>query len=386
MDKRLTLFIPVACGIMFFLGFEVGGFQLVLLQTAQFFKLNNVMMGILVASQFSAITVGPLLFGWTADRFGKKIILQIFAPLFAVGCFGASISQSVAAFVSFVFVLGIGNSVCESTGSSAISDSFPGKESKYMNIIQCCYCLGAVLSPQIFSRLASGGLVTWRAVFLVAGSGYVLLYPLLCLSRCKEPTLADSGAERASGMNGRAVPRLACPFLFFLVAAMLTYVAVETGISFFANVIFVTEYSNTELGAYAISGFWLAMTVFRFVFALVKMKMRKMVLFGFSASCVLLILLLFFRNQWALMGLFILLGAVMAPVWPMIVAIGTSSFRERSATAASILTASGGLGGAVIPVLIGWVSEKGGFYGGFWLLVAASVIGFFAILKAGGIH
>jgi len=376
MDKRLALFIPVVCGITFFLGFETGGFQLVLLQAAQYFKLNNVMMGILVAAQYSAITVGPLLFGWAADRFGKKIILQIFVPLFAIGCFGAGISKTVAAFVSFVFMIGMGYSVCESTGSSALSDSFPGKESRYLNIMQCFFCLGAVLSPQIFSRLIPGGFVTWRAVFLVAGSGYVLLFPFLCLSRCKGPTTADSATGRVSKQ------KLLSPLLIVLLAAMLTYVAVETGIAFFANVLFVTEYSNTELGAYAISGFWFGMTVFRFVFALVKMKMRNMVLLGFSSSCVLLLLLLLFRNQWMLMGLFVLLGVVLAPVWPMIIGIGTSSFRERSGTAASVLTASGGFGGVVIPVLIGWVSEWGGFYGGFWLLVASSAIGFFVVLKA----
>jgi FHS family glucose/mannose:H+ symporter-like MFS transporter len=208
-----------------------------------------------------------------------------------------------------------------------------------------------------------------------------LLFPLLCISRCKEPAAIDSSAERSGNMNNRTKLKLVSPLLFFLLAAMLTYVAVETGIAFFANVLFVTEYSNTELGAYAISGFWLAMTVFRFAFALIKMKMRNMILLGFSASCVLLILLLFFRNQWVLLGLFILLGTVLAPVWPMIIGIGTSSFRERSGTVASILTASGGLGGAVIPVLIGWVSEWGGFYGGFWLLAVASAIGFFVILK-----
>ena len=76
------------------------------------------------------------------------------------------------------------------------------------------------------------------------------------------------------------------------------------------------------------------------------------------------------------MGIFFLLGMVLGPAWPMIVGIGTSSFRERSGTVAGILTASGGFGGAVIPVMIGWVSSLAGFYGGFWLLVVLSVFGF----------
>jgi len=176
------------------------------------------------------------------------------------------------------------------------------------------------------------------------------------------------------------------PLLFVLLAAMVAYVAIETGIAFFANVIYVTEYSNTTLGPYAISGFWLSMMVSRFAFALLKMKMRTMILFGFSSSCLLMVFLLFSGNQWVLMAIFILVGFVTGPTWPMIIGIGTSSFRKRSGTVASILSASGGFGGAIIPVLIGWVSGHAGFLGGFWLLIAVSAMGFLVMLFGGDIH
>jgi fucose permease len=121
------------------------------------------------------------------------------------------------------------------------------------------------------------------------------------------------------------------------------------------------------------------MTVSRFIFALTKIKMRTMILLGFSSFCIFMVLLLLFRNQWMLMVIFILLGAALGPVWPMIVGIGTSSFREKSGTVASFIMAAGGLGGTLIPVVIGWVSGRAGFYGGFWLLVLISAIGFFLI-------
>ena len=375
MDKRLALFVPVTFGIAFFLGIELGGFQLILLQAAQFFKLNNVMMGVLVTSQFLAITIGPLFFGWAADRYGKKTILLISLPLFSIGCFSAAFSGTVFIFICSVFISGMGYGVSECICSSALSDSFPGKESKYLNIMQCGFCLGAVLSPQIFSRLIDAGLVSWRAVFLSAGGGFVLIYPLLCFSHCRKPLTQETGLEHAEKQGLRIVS----PLLFILLAGMLAYVAIETGVGFFADAVYVTEYSNTTMGAYAISGFWLAMTVSRFVFALVKMKMQNMILLGFSATVILLLLLLLLRNEWVLIGIFVLLGVSLGPIWPMIVGIGASSFREKSATVVSVLYASGGFGGVIIPVLIGWVSERAGFYGGFWLLAAASVMGFLLI-------
>ena len=111
-----------------------------------------------------------------------------------------------------------------------------------------------------------------------------------------------------------------------------------------------------------------------------------MVLIGFSVSCLLIVIMILFRNQWFLVGVFVLLGAAMAPVWPMILGMGTSSYRERSGTVASILYAAGGLGGTAIPVLIGWVSERAGFYGGFWLLAAAAAIGFLVMWFGGKLY
>jgi FHS family glucose/mannose:H+ symporter-like MFS transporter len=157
---------------------------------------------------------------------------------------------------------------------------------------------------------------------------------------------------------------------------MLAYVAMETGIGYFVDSLFVWEFDNTELGAYAISGFWFAMALSRFVFAWLKMKPRTMVLLGFSASAALLVMMLLFKNQWLSLGVFMALGAMMGPVWPMILGIGTSSYQGISGTVASILTAAGGLGGALAPVLIGAAGEHWGLYGGFWLLAIIPLIAF----------
>jgi FHS family glucose/mannose:H+ symporter-like MFS transporter len=366
-DKRLRLFIPVACGLTFFLGAESGGFQLILFQAAREFGLTIGKMGILVAAQYSAITLGPLIFGWIGDRIGKKKVLLISMPLFAAGCFCAALSGTVAVFGIAVFVVGFGYSVCESIGSSALSDSFPDQEGRYLNFMQCTFSLGAVLSPLVFNKLISLGAADWRTVFLTAGGGYVFLYPLLILSHCK---------ETATGKEKSAVAGIISPLLLALVVAMLFYVAMETGVAFFADSLFVTEYANTEMGAYAISGFWFAMTVSRLIFAMSKIKPKNMVLGGFAAAFFFFVLIFFLRFQLVLMGIFLCLGFVMGPVWPMIIGIGTSSNRKRSGTTASILTASGGLGGAVIPIFFGITAEKAGFYYGFCLLAAVSALGF----------
>jgi fucose permease len=369
--KYSRLLVFVSCGIAFFLGFESGGFQLVLINVASDFVLTTTMMGVLVASQYSAITLAPLLFGWIADRIGKKFVLLVFMPIFAGGCLLTASSGSILVFIPGVFMIGVGYSVCECVASSALSDSFPGHENKYLNIMQCAFSLGAVISPLLFTWLISSHGFTWRAVFLFAGCGYLVLYPLMFFSSSRKPVIVPEKTVFGSPFRSR--------FLIGLLFAMLAYVAMETGVAYFADSFFVIEYANKELGAYAISGYWFAMAISRFLFSRTGMKPRTMVLLGFFASGFLFILLLLFKNQWLLLTVFITLGAMMGPVWPMIVGIGTSSYQEISGTIASVLTAAGGLGGALAPVLIGAVAEQTDLYGGFWLLAAVSISGFLVI-------
>jgi fucose permease len=397
-DKRIKLLIPVSCGLTLFLGIESGGFQLVLVQVAAEFSLGPVMMGVLVAAQYTAITLAPLLFGWIADKTGKKPILLIFMPLFAGACFLTAASPSAMIFIGSIFIVGAGYSVCECIGTSALSDSFPGRESKYLNIMQSTFSTGAVISPLFFRWLLSTGSFTWRSVFVLPGCGYLLLFPLMVMARCRssasvnraEPPIGEvrSQGKGCGGENPAITWRsiFRSFFIIVLLFSMLAYVAIETGAAFFANSLFITEYNNTRLGAYAISVYWLGMSVSRFIFAYLKMKPRTMILLGFAASFLILIMMLLFKNEGPLVAMFAALGAMMGPVWPMIVGMGTSTYQKLSGTVASILTAGGGLGGAIIPVMIGAVSHRTGLYGGFFLLALLSLAGFLVMLLWGRPH
>ena len=97
-ERRFSLLIPTAYGLAFFLGMEGGGFQFALLRVASDFDLNDVMMGVLVASQFTSITLAPLIIGHFADKIGKRPALLIFMPVFSGGCFLAAVAPSALSF------------------------------------------------------------------------------------------------------------------------------------------------------------------------------------------------------------------------------------------------------------------------------------------------
>ncbi|MDR2619450.1 MAG: MFS transporter [Treponema sp.] len=372
-ERRLLVF--AVSSLAFFLGVELGGFNLVLLRVAQSFELNTGMMGILVTSQYIAITLAPIAFGGIADRIGKKITLLMFMPLFAAGCFLTASSGSVLFFVTGVFIIGIGYSVCESVSSSALSDTFPGRENRYMNIMQSTFSLGAVVSPLFFGWLLDRFNYSWSLVFIVPGCGFMLVYPLMFLSGCRRVAPGNPGEKKTNSM----LSILRSSFFIALFFCMLAYVAMETGISYFIDSLLVHEYQNSALGAWTISGFWFAMAFSRIVFASIRMKPRTMVLLGFSTSAILLFILFLFRNQWMFFGSVLCLGFMMGPVWGMVLSTGMSAFQEKSGAVGGILYAGGGFGGIITPVIFGAVAEKAGFYTGFLLLAFTAAAGFVAM-------
>ncbi|HPY37064.1 MAG TPA: MFS transporter, partial [Clostridia bacterium] len=105
------LLVWVVALLMFFLGFEAGGFQLVLLNVAKDFGLNTSMMGMLASMQFFATIGMPLLFGRLSDRIGKKRVLAFSLPVFILGCVLAGLAQSALLLVAGVAILGAGFSV-----------------------------------------------------------------------------------------------------------------------------------------------------------------------------------------------------------------------------------------------------------------------------------
>jgi fucose permease len=109
------------------------------------------------------------------------------------------------------------------------------------------------------------------------------------------------------------------------------------------------------------------------------MKIVNMVAAGFFLMFIIFLISLPLRNSHIFLAAFFLLGFAAGPVWPMIIGIGASLNQERSGTSTSILYSAGGLGGVLIPVPVGLIAQRFGFYNSFWLLAFLSALGFLLV-------
>lgn len=113
MEKRYngTLLFALLSVMMFALGLQVGGFNLVIAPVAEEYQLSNTLMGSLATFQYIAIMIAPIVFGGLSDRRGRKNVIVAFSLLFLAGCAFTLFIPSVAGFIAGVFLIGAGASV-----------------------------------------------------------------------------------------------------------------------------------------------------------------------------------------------------------------------------------------------------------------------------------
>ena len=371
--KRKNLLLCAFCAITFILGFEAGGLQLALLRTATEFNLDGAMLGLPITVKFAALCATPLIFGPIADRIGKKIVIAIFMVVFSVGSLLIGTSGGVAVFLFGLLILGAGSSVCECMVTAATVDIFGEDGERRINLSQSFFCLGAAVSPIILYRLMENFSASWRISYLICVAAMTALLPLLLYTfpGSKTPSKTTQPQEIRDNREIRSKNNKPTMIRGFIIC-MFVYVGIETGVSAYADAMFTLQLSAPQFGAYAIAAYWMSMAIGRFLFG----QMKKIPKFAtpISLLCIAGILFstLFFRHEFAMLMLFAAAGLACSCVWPGIAGAAVLKNPDASGKVMSYLNLGAGLGGAIVPLIMGIVMDVSNIFFSFALLAALS--------------
>jgi MFS family permease len=159
---------------MFFIGFQTGGYQLVLLNVADTFGVNNLIMGSLVSVLYIAVIISPLIFASMSDRVGKKKVIIMACLVFVFGCTLITFFMHIVSFVLGIFIIGCGYSLVEGLANAALADAYPEKSSRYFNLV--LLMMGGRMIGSLFYRirrylLLTGFIGLIVVLIMMAGSG-----------------------------------------------------------------------------------------------------------------------------------------------------------------------------------------------------------------------
>lgn len=166
MDKKnLRLFgwsVILALGGFLF-GFDTAVISGVEKSIQQLFNLSPFWHGLTISSALIGTIVGALVAGRPADKYGRKPILFIIAFLFAFSAIGSALSNSLASFIVYRFIGGIGVGASSVVAPMYISEISPARlRGRMTALFQFNVIFGILIAYISNYLLRDSGEASWR--------------------------------------------------------------------------------------------------------------------------------------------------------------------------------------------------------------------------------
>ncbi len=345
-SKKIT--IPCLFIGMFTIGAYIAGIQLMGLRIVRDLGLDDALLSSVVAIHFVSLTVSGLCFGRLGDKIGKKKVIVIGFISLIIGCALISMATEIIGLIAGIFVASCGFGAVQVVGIAVLADVFPVKAPRYINISQMFFGLGSVASPLVCQAMLDLGL-TWRQ--LIIGMGILGIFGVILTIFSNMQKVSLSSAEDSAPLSIKSI--IKNKIFILLSLSMLVYVGIESSCTFFADLYFKEAVHMPELSAIALSGFWLAIAVSRLIVGIFEFNRYTMFYVGFGVSIIFVLLLTFIPSGIFSVINYIIIGLTYGSMFPNLMSISQDAFPANTGTASSLLFVSTGIGGGVIPILLG---------------------------------
>ncbi len=352
------------------------------------FSLSLTLAGFLPFSFFIAYGVMSIPAGMLVERYKEKpVLLAAFVIAFAGSFSFGSLPNFSVALVSLFFI-GIGMAMLQ-VAINPLLRVAGGEEHFAFNSVlaQLIFGLASFISPQVYSYLVlnlqkgSGRAnviikalarvvpesLPWVSLYWVFAA--VTLAMVLVIASVRLPRVERKDDERIGAMaTSGELFKQKIVILYFL--GIFAYVGSEQGVANWISK-FLATYHGIDpqtKGADTVSYFWGLLTV-GCLLGLILLKLfdsRKILVWFSAAAIICLTLALFGTGQMALYA-FPLVGFFASVMWSIVFSLALNSVDRHHGSFSGILCTAI-IGGAVVPLVIGWLGDLFGLRFGMLFL------------------
>ena len=244
-------------------------FSFLLVPIRQDLGLTDGQLSLVLGASLGATAVGGVIFGWLADRFGRKPILSITILTYSLGTLLCGAAPSLGALFLFRVITGLGVGGEWATGQTLVGETFPAKlRARFAAIMQTgapvgvglAAIVGGFAEPYLSARF--GAHLGWRLCFFGSAAPALLVVAIRRLMPESDVWLRSrrrlrEGATASHSFvttlwRDRAIRRL---FLLGLVLAVTDMSA------YWFTYLWMPKYLYDNLGfSMARSGLWILVT------------------------------------------------------------------------------------------------------------------------------
>lgn len=342
------------------------------------FDLSETMAGFLPFSFFIAYGVMSIPAGFMVEKFGeKKLMIFAFILAFAASILFAGL-PSFGLFLFSLFTIGTGMAILQVVINPLLRVAGGEEHYAFTSVMaQLVFGAASFVSPQVYSWLvtglketpeAQGGIIALLSGIVPANMSWVSIYWIFALASLamivvifavRFPKVELQDDEKA-GSKESYLELFKNKLVILYFFGIFAYVGVEQGISYWMSK-FLSTYHGVDpetIGANAVGNFWGLMTIGGILgLILLKVMDSKLVLKLFTGIAIIsLALALFTSNADISLWSFQISGFFLSVMYPIILSLGLNSVTKHHGSFAGILM-TGIMGGAVVQLLIGFVSD-----------------------------
>lgn len=352
------------------------------------FHVSLTAAGFLVFSFFIAYGVMSIPAGFLVERFAEKPVMLAGFVAAAIGSVSFALFPNYKVAVVSLFVIGAGMAILQVAINPLLRVS-GGEEHFAFNevLAQLFFGIASFISPHIYSylvlnlnqnsqnsnlllrglRRVTPSALPWVSLYWIFSAIAVAMVLVLYASRF--PSVQHTDEERPGTFEMyRSLIRRRLVWLYFL--AIFAYVGCEQGSANWISQ-FLSQYHGLDphtTGARAVSWFWGLMTCGCLAgVLLLKIFDSRRVLIGASTGALILLSLALFGPGGVSAVAFPLVGLFASVMWPILISLALNSVSEYHGSFTGIL-ATGIMGGAVMPAIIGRIGDHFGLRNGLLLL------------------
>ena len=146
--------------------FDAMLYALVLAHIMRDLGMSKATSGFLATLTLLASGIGGVLFGFIADRIGRKRALMLSILTYSLCSFASGLSTSILMLAIFRFILGLGMGGEWNTGATLVAETWPTElRAKAISVVQSSWAIGYALAALVAGIVLH--YADWRMVFFV---------------------------------------------------------------------------------------------------------------------------------------------------------------------------------------------------------------------------
>ena len=308
--------------------------------------------------------------GVLQSRLGKKAMLNIGMGVTALGLLVPFFLYSFAMVLVGFALLGIGNTIVQVSANPLLVDVVPGnRASSFLSFSQFVKAIGSMIGAPLagFFAIQFGN---WKLLFLVFGIVSILTVLWLGSAKIEETRVEGYKATFASSFK-----LLKSGFVLLLVLSIFLVVGVDVGFNSNSGQFLIKQFGIDPTAAEkGRSVYFLGRMLGTFAGAIIltKFSSRKFFMWTSVLGIICLVAILLVRSTVLAWGLVFLIGLAVANIWPLVFSIAVERHPDRSNEISGLVMMAIS-GGAVIPLLVGWISDLSSIAWGMTLLIACMI-------------